>query len=117
MSFSLGQRLRLAREQASLTQEQVIEQLGVRFNLYMSQQALSAIEHGRRKVDAAQELPALAAVYGKSLDFFYSQWRSTSQDTPSHVGDYDALTSQERLALAQELISSVLRDNPPHCGD
>ena len=71
MAFSLGQRLRTTRELLGLTQQQVIEQLKNSYGVTLSQQALSCIENGKRKVDAETELPAIASVYDKSIDYFY----------------------------------------------
>lgn len=56
-------RLRQARLEASLTQQQVAERLG------KPQSFVSKIETGERRVDIV-ELQILAEAYGKPLDFF-----------------------------------------------
>ncbi|NJL23126.1 MAG: helix-turn-helix transcriptional regulator [Leptolyngbyaceae cyanobacterium SM1_3_5] len=116
MTFSLGKRLRATREALSLTQEEAIELLENRFDITMSQQTLSTIENGKRKVDAEKELPAFAAVYGKSIDYFYETLNlpieSSGRDRlPSIVtADLDALTQRDKLELAAELIHHVLQE-------
>lgn len=116
MAVSLGKRLKVTREFLGMTQEQVIEQLENRFSIVMSQQTLSTIEVGKRKVDAEKELPAFAAVYGKSIDYFYEtlnlQIEPGGRDRmPSIItADLDALTQRDKLELAAELIHHVLQE-------
>lgn len=118
MTFSLGQRLRITRESLGLTQEKVIEQLEISYNITMSQQALSCIEHGKRKVDAERELPAFAAVYGKPIDYFYETLElfpaTPTAPTPRKRSlvtvDLESLTQRDKLELAVELIHNVLQE-------
>lgn len=119
MAFSLGKRLKAIRESLGLTQEQVIEQLEIRYNVTMSQQALSCIEHGKRKVDAERELPAFASVYGKPIDYFYETLELSAAPaaatTPKQRSivtvDMEALTHRDKLELAAELIHNVLQES------
>jgi XRE family transcriptional regulator, fatty acid utilization regulator len=60
----VGQRVKLAREDASLSQDELASQLG--FN---DRQTLSNIEAGKRKL-TAEELLKLMQVLGKSMDYF-----------------------------------------------
>jgi transcriptional regulator with XRE-family HTH domain len=115
MAFSLGQRLRAARELSGMTQEQVIEQLENRFDIEISQQTLSTIEMGRRRVDAERELPAFAAIYGRAIDYFYESLDlpltpSSTSFRSSITVDFDALTQRDKLELAAELIHTVLQE-------
>jgi transcriptional regulator with XRE-family HTH domain len=120
MAFSLGKRLKATRESLGLTQEQAIEQLEIRYGVTLSQQAISCIENGKRKVDAERELPAFAAVYGQPIDYFYDSWQLQQCDripqlpipkTKSVVTvDYDALTQRDKLQLAADLIHQVLQE-------
>lgn len=118
MAFSLGKRLKATREALGLTQEQVIEQLEVRYDIALSQQILSYIENGKRKVDAERELPAFAGVYNKPIDYFYETLElPTAPPTlpvPSANSvvtvDFDALTSRDKLQLAADLIHNVLQE-------
>ncbi|MFE1747113.1 helix-turn-helix domain-containing protein [Coleofasciculus sp. H7-2] len=118
MAFSLGKRLKATRESLGLTQEQVIEQLEIGYNLSLSQQALSYIENGKRKVDAESELPAFAGVYGKPIDYFYETLELPTAPpaapmlrTRSVVTvDLEALTLRDKLELAAELIHNVLQE-------
>lgn len=118
MAFSLGQRLRTTRELLGLTQEQVIEQLEIVHNVTISQQALSTIENGKRKVDAERELPAFAGVYGKPIDYFYETLELPTvppvppiPSTRSVVTvDMDALTHRDKLQLAADLIHNILQE-------
>jgi transcriptional regulator with XRE-family HTH domain len=116
MAVSLGKRLKATREALGMTQEQVIEQLENRFDVEISQQTLSTIETGKRKVDAEKELPAFAAIYGRAIDYFYESLDLLP--TPSGVTnfrssitvDFDALTQRDKLELAAELIHTVLQE-------
>ncbi|OCR00857.1 transcriptional regulator [Oscillatoriales cyanobacterium USR001] len=118
MAFSLGQRLRATRELLGMTQEQVIEQLEIKHDITMSQQTLSTIEHGKRKVEAERELPAFAAVYGKPIDYFYETLElpathpvvSIPRKRSLVTVDLDALTQRDKLELAVELIHNVLQE-------
>lgn len=128
MAFSLGKRLKATRESLGLTQEQVIEQLEIRYGVSLSQQAMSSIENGKRKVDAERELPALAAVYGQAIDSFYDSWelpeggksrkrelaaptvRSPQDVRAIATVDLEALTKRDMLELAAELIYNVLEE-------
>ncbi|WP_232251413.1 MULTISPECIES: helix-turn-helix domain-containing protein [Oscillatoria] len=109
MEFSLGHRLRATRQRLGLTQEQVIEQLKDCYGVTMSQQALSCIEHGKRKIDAERELPALAAVYGQAIDSFYQSWTLPAVvEAPSvSGGDLQSLTPEEKFHLAIALLHQV----------
>jgi len=117
MAFSLGKRLKAIRESLGLTQEQVIERLEIRYNVTMSQQALSCIEHGKRKVDAERELPAFASVYGKPIDYFYETFELSAAPSATPASkrlsvvtvDMEALTHRDKLELAAELIHNVLQ--------
>jgi transcriptional regulator with XRE-family HTH domain len=118
MAFSLGQRLRATRELLGMTQEQVIEQLEIGYDITMSQQTLSTIENGKRKVDAERELPAFAAVYKKPIDYFYETLElpaappatSAPKRRSAVTVDMDALTHRDKLELAAELIHNVLQE-------
>lgn len=118
MAFSLGKRLKATRESLGLTQEQVIEQLEFRYDVTMSQQTLSTIENGKRKVDAERELPAFAGVYNKPIDYFYETLELPTVPPASSIPsvksvvtvDFDALTHRDKLQLAADLIHNVLQE-------
>lgn len=116
--FSLGKNFRATRELLGMTQEQVIEQLETRYGVILSQQALSYIENGKRKIDSERELPALAGVYGKPVSYFYKdlQLPTTPPSAPAPKRksvvtiDLEALTERDKLELAAELIHNVLQE-------
>ena len=69
----LAQKLKTAREEAGLSQEDVAEKLG------LPRPAISQMENGNRKVQAL-ELARLAKLYGKSLaDFADEEPQDTSR--------------------------------------
>lgn len=59
----LGERLRQAREEKGLSQEEVAQHLGI------PRPAVSQIENGHRRVEAL-ELARLAKLYGRPLGYF-----------------------------------------------
>lgn len=67
----IGHRLRTAREQAHMSQQEAASQLG------FSPSALSQYETGKRKVDALT-LDRLARLYGVSVRFFFGEVRPTT---------------------------------------
>ncbi len=62
----IGERLRQARIEADLKQEQVARYLKVNVS------AVSGLENGQRKLDSV-ELFYLSKLYGKPLDWFFSE--------------------------------------------
>src|SRR5712692_8556261 len=62
-ALNLARKLRSARLEAGLSQDQVAQKVG------LGRMAISAIEVGRRRV-AGLELKALAGVYGQPLEHF-----------------------------------------------
>ena len=66
LRIHLGARLKQARQEANLKQEQVARYLKVPVS------AISGIESGHRKVDAG-ELFHLSKLYGKPLDWFFEE--------------------------------------------
>ena len=95
LTAMLGRRVKLAREQAGLSQAQLSERLG-----FKDRQTLSAIEAGQRKV-AADELVRLISVTGLDLDFFTDPLRLVGEGRFSfrarHAGDA-ALDGFEKTA-------------------
>ncbi|NJP08329.1 MAG: hypothetical protein HC866_01705 [Leptolyngbyaceae cyanobacterium RU_5_1] len=78
---------------------------------------MSSIENGKRKVDAERDLPALAAIYGKPIDYFYETLDLPPADPASTkiqsviTVDLEALTQRDKLELAAaELIHNVLQE-------
>jgi transcriptional regulator with XRE-family HTH domain len=91
----VADRLRLAREQAGLSQGQVAEHLGVH------RPAISEIEAGRRKV-SAEELARLAALYDVSAAWLL--------EGPGDEGDAAVeLAARELRKLKPEDLDSILR--------
>jgi Zn-dependent peptidase ImmA (M78 family)/transcriptional regulator with XRE-family HTH domain len=80
----LGRRIRLAREEASLSQDAVAE------HLRLPRSAVSLIESGKRKVDSL-ELQKFSHLVGKSVLFFLDeesaalQTRETDSDDPTQI--------------------------------
>lgn len=79
----VGERIRIARQEMDLTQEELSSKLG-----FKDRQILSNIESGRRKV-SSEELLSLIKVLGKDLEFFTDSlrlvgegefcWRATAE--------------------------------------
>ena len=90
----IGERLRLAREQAGLSQGQVAKML----NLHRP--TITEIEAGRRKV-SAPEASQFAEIYGVSLDWLLN---GSEQDDPSIQ-----LAARELSRLSKQDLDTVLR--------
>jgi Zn-dependent peptidase ImmA (M78 family)/transcriptional regulator with XRE-family HTH domain len=74
----VGERIRLAREGAGLSQEKLTQALG--FN---DRQTLSTIELGQRRV-SAEELVCFAKALGQSVDYFTDPYRVAGADAFSY---------------------------------
>jgi transcriptional regulator with XRE-family HTH domain len=85
---AIANRLRLAREQAGLSQGQVAKQLG------MHRPTISEIEAGRRRV-SADELAAFARLYDVSTTWLV--------DEQSEISDAD----QDRIQLAARKLAHL----------
>ena len=94
----IPQRLRLAREQAGLSQGQVARALNIR------RPAISEIESGKRRVSAA-ELGALSELYGVSMAWLCGQTTDGERDLDERV----QLAARELANLRSEDLDSILR--------
>lgn len=90
-------RLRLAREQAGLSQGQVAKMLGVH------RPTISEIEAGRRRV-AAEELADFSRIYEVSV-----AWLTGSEADDDGVDDRVKLAARELAKLRPEDLDKVLR--------
>ena len=93
---TIAQRLRLAREQAGLSQGQVAKMLN------MHRPTISEIEAGRRRV-AAEELADFSRIYEVSV-----AWLTGSEGTDDGVDDRVKLAARELAKLKPEDLDSVL---------
>lgn len=93
----VGERLRLAREQAGLSQGQVARMLS------MHRPTISEIEAGRRRV-TAEELKEFAKIYDVSI-----AWLSGSNDTDDDTDDRVRLAARELAKLKPKDLDNVLR--------
>jgi len=95
---SIGDRLRMAREMAGLTQAQAAKLLG------LHRPSISEIEAGRRKV-SAEELAKLSEVYAVNMD-----WILGSEDRSATIDRARLeLAARELSKLKPEDLDRVLR--------
>lgn len=94
----IAARIRLARENAGLSQGQAAKQLGV------ARPTISECEAGRRKVSAA-ELAAMAKLYGVGVSWLASE----EQDDADPDRDRIELAAREIAGLKAEDLASVLQ--------
>lgn len=92
----MGSRLRLAREQAGLSQGQVAQLM------QLHRPSISEMEAGRRKV-SAEELAKLAEIYGVDVS-----WLAGRADTPFDQARVE-LAARELAKLKPEDLTTVLR--------
>lgn len=93
---TIAKRLRLAREQAGLSQGQVAKMLS------MHRPTISEIEAGRRRV-TAEELATFGRVYEVSV-----AWLSGSEDDDGVVDDRVRLAARELAKLKSEDLDKIL---------
>lgn len=96
----LLQRLKRARHEAKIKQEQVARYLGV------SPSTISAIENGSRKLDAL-ELLALAKLYNHSVAWFLADYSAEWPETSLAVEKLEPMVNESlvrvsKLPLAQQ---------------
>lgn len=94
---SIASRLRLARENAGLSQGQVAKLLGVH------RPTVSQMEAGQRRV-TAEELAQLAQLYGVSTDWL----ACVGSEGPDPLRDRAELAARELLKLRKEDLDRVL---------
>jgi transcriptional regulator with XRE-family HTH domain len=94
---TVAQRLRLAREQAGLSQGQVARMIG------MHRPTVSEIEAGRRRV-SAEELAALARMYEVSIN-----WLAGSEPENKELDDRVTLAARELAKLKPKDLDKILR--------
>jgi transcriptional regulator with XRE-family HTH domain len=94
---SVGNRLRLARQQAGLSQGQVARMMN------MHRPTISEIEAGRRRV-AAEELADFARIYEVSV-----AWLTGSEEADDEIDDRVKLAARELAKLKPDDLDNVLR--------
>jgi transcriptional regulator with XRE-family HTH domain len=95
----LADRLREVRDYLGFSQEQVAAQTGI------SRAAVSAIENGKRKVEAL-ELQALAKLYRHPVEYFLDESASVPESVKAIAREATTLTDRDReevLRFAQFL--------------
>lgn len=93
----VAERLRLAREQAGLSQGQVARMLN------MHRPTISEIEAGRRRV-RAEELSEFSRIYEVPVE-----WLIGSEDTDADLDDRVKLAARDLAKLKPEDLDKVLR--------
>ena len=94
---TISERMRLAREQAGLSQGQVAKMLG------MHRPTISEIEAGRRRI-TADELTTFSRVYEVSV-----AWLTTGDDANDEIDDRVKLAARELAKLKPADLDQVLR--------
>ena len=94
---TISERMRLAREQAGLSQGQVAKMLG------MHRPTISEIEAGRRRI-TADELTTFSRIYEVSVS-----WLMTGDDANDEIDDRVKLAARELAKLKPADLDKVLR--------
>jgi len=118
-SAQIAERLKLAREELGLTQEQAAQETG-----FSNYQTVLNIEKGERSVKVA-ELVRFARAYGRSIDFFLStdapqpkpavRWRGGLDIPTRPKAERRFLQYCEDFARLEELASAKPGSLPPAC--
>lgn len=98
MSNSVADRLRIAREQAGLSQGQVARLLD------MHRPTITEIEAGRRRVDA-DELKNFASTYDVSVSWLAGE----DEEGPNQIDDRIRLAARELAKLKPDDLDKVVR--------
>ncbi|HPF99017.1 MAG TPA: XRE family transcriptional regulator [Kiritimatiellia bacterium] len=99
----VGERIRLARKEAKLTQEAVAEKMG-----FKDRQILSNVESGTRKV-SADELIRFMQLLGKDLNYFTDPYLITEEHAFSWRADHASDAIDRYEAKARSLVSAYRR--------
>lgn len=99
----VGERIRLARKAAKLTQEELAEQMG-----FKDRQILSNIEGGTRKV-AADELMHLMELLGRPMEWFTDPYLIPEPDVISWRARRDSVQLGAYETKARNLVSAFRR--------
>lgn len=112
--IAMGQRIRAARDQAGLNQEQLSDQLG-----FSDRQTLSSIENGSRRIQAG-ELSKLGKIFEKPVEWFLDpfviageakfSWRVSPSVTEECLHQFES-SAGEIIGLLRFLMKS-LQGNP-----
>jgi Zn-dependent peptidase ImmA (M78 family)/transcriptional regulator with XRE-family HTH domain len=106
---NIAKRLKVARENAGLTQRQLSDALG-----FKDRQTVAAIEAGIRKI-SAEELVCALAILGKNIDYFTDPFRlvgegsfswRVSQDAQDLLGDFE-IRAGKWLSLYRTIASNA----------
>ena len=111
VNTTIAKRLKVARENAGLTQRQLSDALG-----FKDRQTVAAIEAGIRKISAEELLQAMT-ILGKDLEYFTDPFRlvgegsfswRVSQDVQDQLGDFET-----RAGIWLALYRGLAKDAPP----
>ena len=104
----LGKRIKAAREETGLSQEQVAKQLGI------PRSAVSQMESGNRRVEAI-ELGRMAKLYSKTLAFFSIENEGTDSLAVLHraVKELSDTDREQVLHFAEFLRSKIDSEGQP----
>lgn len=100
MNLIIGERMRLARKEAKLTQKDLAEKLG-----FKSRQILDNIEAGIRKV-TADELLAIMEALGKTLDYFTDPFLVLDEKVFSWRADRESRAIDDYEGKARSLVGT-----------
>lgn len=100
MNLMIGERLRLARKEAGLTQKDLAEKLG-----FKSRQILDNIEAGIRKV-TADELLVIMEALGKTLDYFTDPFLVLEEKAFSWRADRESRAVDDYEKKARSLVGT-----------
>lgn len=103
MNLMIGERTRLARKEAGLTQQNLAEKLGLK-----SRQILDNIETGIRKV-TADELLAIMDALKKPLDFFTDPFLITSENVFSWRANREDISVDAYEAKMRNVVAAYCR--------
>ncbi len=119
MQTNIAKRIKAAREEAGLTQQQLSDALG-----FKDRQTVAAIEAGLRKVSAEELLRVMKAL-GKDLEYFTDPFRLDgegnfswrfSPDVKDHLNDFETRASTWLAlyrGLARDAAAEAARNAPP----
>lgn len=104
-AIALGKKIRQAREQCGLSQEELASEMG------LGQRAISELENGNRRL-AVTEVPILASIIDVPLLFFFAEDDSPNMRDQLLLEQFQQLPSAQLQNMAIDILRLLVKNLP-----